>query len=82
MISGCDVPEALEAAHRRGRDWRQGHNHASDGLLLRRDLDNLYDRELLTLADNGRMELSEKVLEYYREFEGVRVAELGDIKNA
>lgn len=75
VISGCDVPEALEAAHRRGRDWRQGHNHASDGLLLRRDLHNLYDRELLILADSGRVELSKKVLEYYREFEGILASE-------
>lgn len=42
-ISGCDIPEALEAAHLRGRNWRDGQNNASDGILLRRDLHALYD---------------------------------------
>lgn len=47
VISGCDVPESLEAAHLIGMDWRQGQNHATDGILLRRDLPTLYNRELL-----------------------------------
>jgi len=33
-ISGCDIPEVLEAAHLRGRNWRAGHNAATDGILL------------------------------------------------
>ncbi|WP_071078541.1 HNH endonuclease [Janthinobacterium lividum] len=73
VISGCDVPEALEAAHLRGRDWRQGHNSATDGILLRRDLHTLYDRELLRISDAGQVELSEEVLTYYREFNGAMV---------
>ncbi|WP_164853366.1 HNH endonuclease signature motif containing protein [Paraburkholderia kirstenboschensis] len=50
-ISGCDIPEALEAAHLRGRKWREGHNAAEDGILLRRDLHMLYDRELLDFGE-------------------------------
>ncbi|MGG2041265.1 hypothetical protein [Burkholderia gladioli] len=34
-VSGCDIPEALEAAHLHGRNWRAGHNAATDGILLR-----------------------------------------------
>lgn len=73
IVSGCAVPEALEAAHLLGRDWRQGHNSAADGILLRRDLHNLYDRGLLRISDAGRVELSDDVLEYYGEFNGTTV---------
>lgn len=73
-ISGCAVPEALEAAHLLGRDWRQGHNSAADGILLRRDLHNLYDRGLLRISDAGQVELSGDALAYYGEFDGVTVS--------
>lgn len=57
-ISSCDVPEALEAAHLAGRDWRLGHNTASDGILLRRDLHALYDAGLLKINAAGLVQLS------------------------
>lgn len=72
-MSGCAVPEALEAAHLIGRDWRQGHNSATDGILLRRDLHNLYDRGLLVVNDEGQVKLSGKVMAYYGEFNGAVV---------
>lgn len=65
VVSGCDVPEALEAAHRTGRDWRAGHNSAEDGLLLRRDLHVLYDRGLLVIGDDGCVRLDERVRTHY-----------------
>lgn len=68
-ISGCAIPEALEAAHLTGRDWRQGHNTANDGLLLRRDLHALYDRGLLWFSPEGRVELNPLVRDHYGEFE-------------
>jgi hypothetical protein len=73
-ISGCTVPEALEAAHLVGRDWRQGHNRASDGILLRRDLHTLYDYGLLRISDAGVVSLGDDAREYYGEFDGVVVA--------
>lgn len=73
VVSGCAVPEALEAAHLLGRDWRQGHNSTTDGILLRRDLHNLYDRGLLLISDDGLVELSCDVLAYYGEFNGTVV---------
>lgn len=76
-ISGCAVPEALEAAHLLGRDWRQGHNSAADGILLRRDLHNLYDRGLLRISDACRVELLGDALAYYGEFSGVVVTTSG-----
>jgi hypothetical protein len=67
-VSGCAIPEALVAAHLVGRDWRQGHNWATDGILLRRDLHALYDRGLLRISDAGQVVMSREVLPYYAEF--------------
>ncbi|RQQ88755.1 HNH endonuclease [Burkholderia stagnalis] len=72
-ISGCDIPEVLEAAHLRGRNWRAGHNAASDGILLRRDLHALYDRELLELSD-GVARFSPLVAHHYAHLDGAPVA--------
>lgn len=69
-ISGCAVPEALEAAHLLGHDWRQGRNSATDGILLRRDLHTLYDRGLLLISGAGRVEFSAEAMAYYGEFNG------------
>ncbi|MBN3783263.1 HNH endonuclease [Burkholderia sp. Ac-20345] len=72
-ISDCDIPEALEAAHLHGRDWRAGHNDAADGILLRRDLHALYDRDLLQLAE-GIACFDPDVVHHYAHLEGVTVA--------
>lgn len=73
VVSGCDVPEALEAAHLLGRDWRKGENCAVDGVLLRRDLHALYDRGLLKIQDSGAVELDPKVVAHYGVFDGVLI---------
>ena len=72
IVSGCAVPEALEAAHLDGRDWRAGHNAAEDGILLRRDLHTLYDRGLLTIDADGRVALDTRVRDYYEELHGAK----------
>ncbi|CAE6821386.1 hypothetical protein R70006_06215 [Paraburkholderia domus] len=72
-ISGCDIPETLEAAHIHGRDWREGHNQVEDGILLRRDLHTLYDRGLLDLSD-GTARFSARVVHHYAYLEGSTVA--------
>ena len=77
VISGCDVPEAVEAAHLEGRRWKAGHNSAADGVLLRRDLHALYDTGLLTFDAFGVVELHPKVADHYRALGGVVVAALG-----
>lgn len=74
LISGCTVPEALEAAHLLGRDWRLGHNRASDGLLLRRDLHTLYDRGLLRITDEGVVEIDARISSHYGYLDGVQLA--------
>lgn len=70
VISGCDVVQVLDAAHKHGRSWRLGHNRAMDGYLLRKDLHALYDNKLLWITDNGKVALDSSVMEHYRQFEG------------
>ncbi len=65
VVSGCDIPEALDAAHLAGRRWRDGHNEGSDGVLLRRDLHGLYDKGLLVLTEGGGFQLDERVMGHY-----------------
>ncbi|MGF6641746.1 HNH endonuclease [Paraburkholderia sp. MM6662-R1] len=73
VISGCDVPEAVEAAHLAGRNWRDGHNTSDDGILLRRDLHALYDAGLLIISDDGLVSLDPTAASHYEQFEGVRI---------
>jgi len=70
VISGCDVLKALDAAHKHGRDWRLGHNQADDGYLLRKDLHALYDNNLLSITEDGKVELDPSVMEHYQQFAG------------
>lgn len=72
LISGCSVPQALDAAHKQGRDWRQGHNRAEDGYLMRKDLHALYDSGLLQIID-GRVHLKPSVRSHYAAIEGVTI---------
>jgi hypothetical protein len=71
VVSGCRIPEALEAAHLEGRNWRDGQNAASDGILLRRDLHALYDAGLLSFTEDMQVRLSPAIREHYGAFEGV-----------
>lgn len=71
VVSGCDVPEALDAAHLEGRSWRKGDNTAADGVLLRRDLHALYDMGLLTFLGAGVVQLHREARDHYVAYEGV-----------
>lgn len=71
VVSGCRIPEALEAAHLEGRNWRDGQNAASAGILLRRDLHALYDAGLLSFTEDMQVQLSPAIREHYGAFEGV-----------
>jgi hypothetical protein len=70
VISGNAVPQALEAAHLRGRSWHEGHNAASDGVLLRRDLHALYDSSLMSIEEDGRVVFHPDVEPYYLDYVG------------
>jgi len=51
LISGCNVQEALEAAHIRPYS-ECGTNKIANGLLLRADLHTLFDLHLMSLDAN------------------------------
>jgi hypothetical protein len=67
-VTGCSIPEALDAAHRSGRDWKLGNNRAVDGLLLRKDIHALYDAKLISINDDGRVVFAPEVADHYRAF--------------
>jgi hypothetical protein len=69
-VSGCRVRNALDAAHLEGRNWREGHNRAIDGILLRKDLHALYDAKLLRIAKGGLIEIDKAVASDYMEYAG------------
>jgi hypothetical protein len=67
-LSGCEVRQALDAAHYKGRDWRKGHNGAEDGFLVRKDLHALYDAGLLRITADGVVECD---VAHYAQFNGL-----------
>ncbi len=73
-ITGCDVPEVLEAAHIvpfRGEET----NHVQNGLLLRADLHTLFDLRLLELDTEWRVRLDRSLRHTpYWEYEGKAIA--------
>lgn len=68
-ITGCRVPELLEVAHLRGRNWQDGHYAATDGIPLRVDLHRAYDRGLIELdAQHRLVAVADKLCEQYVEY--------------
>jgi hypothetical protein len=55
VVSKCTTADLLDAAHLPGRDWRRGHNKASDGIALRVDLHRALDRKLIKLNKDHRL---------------------------
>lgn len=51
----------MEAAHLEGRNWREGHNDAKDGILLRRDVHALYDKGLIAISKAGKVTVDNRV---------------------
>jgi putative restriction endonuclease len=73
-ITGCDVVDALEAAHivpYRG----PGSNHPSNGLLLRADLHTLFDLGLLSINSDDMVVVTVATLatSAYRELSGKQI---------
>lgn len=69
VVTGCTIPEALDAAHREGRDWRLGHNSGADGLLLRKDVHALYDAGLVRIDVTGTVTFDPRAAAHYRMYE-------------
>ena len=69
-ISGCRVPEVLDAAHL--RSWREG-NGICDGVLLRKDLHALLDAGLLTISRGYVVSVPPGLGSDYENFDGVKL---------
>lgn len=67
-VTGCTIQAALDAAHRKGRYWRCGHNSGADGLLLRKDIHALYDAGLVTIDDGGVVIFAQDVAVHYGQY--------------
>lgn len=68
-VTGCSVPQLLEAAHLRGRDWQAGHNKATDGIPLRVDVHRAYDQSLIELdAQHRLVSVADVLREQYSEY--------------
>lgn len=72
VISGCDLVEVLDAAHKKGRDWRKN-NSANDGYVLRKDLHALYDSELLLIEEDGTITLHASAMSQYGSFSNIKI---------
>ena len=68
VVTGCTIPEALDAAHRDGRNWRLGHNSAADGLLLRKDIHALFDAGLVSIDASGIVTFHPAVEPHFRDY--------------
>jgi len=75
-ICGFDIVQILDAAHKKGRDWRRGQNQADDGYLLRKDFHALYDADLLWIAEDGLVTFHESVQLQYAQFQGISISVL------
>lgn len=79
-VTGCAVPEVLEAAHLLGSKWREGMNTANDGVLLRRDIHALYDCGLLSFSSEGTVVFDERVLGEYGDLHGRSLRNVSHVK--
>ncbi|MBM7494116.1 putative restriction endonuclease [Micromonospora luteifusca] len=66
---GCDAEDALQAAHIEPYSGRN--NDVTNGLLLRADVHNLFDKGLMWIDDNYRIRTSsELVSRHYNDLDG------------
>lgn len=73
VITGCDVTEALEAAHIVPHSV-DGTYATSNGLLLRSDIHTLFDLHLLTICpDKNTVQLNPSLQSAYGQFEGIQI---------
>lgn len=74
MVSGCDVVEVLEAAHIDSYRGKES-NHPENGLILRADLHNMFDLDLLGVEPESLVvRLNQGALRAgYERFEGERL---------
>ena len=79
-VSGCETPEVLQAAHIQPVKLSGSHS-VSNGLLLRADLHNLFDRGLLTVNARYVISIDPEVRRdvTYRTFHGKKLQVLPEV---
>jgi hypothetical protein len=82
-VSGCDVEAALQAAHLFPHTGEKS-NHCANGILLRADLHNLFDRHLMAIEPVTRTIRIAPVLRgtSYAEYEGKLISLPSDAAEA
>lgn len=72
-VTGCAIPEMLRASHVKA--WKDSTNKerldSENGLLLAAHLDALFDRGLISFADDGAMQIAPKIAASAGEIWGV-----------
>ncbi|MFQ6777628.1 HNH endonuclease [Cereibacter sphaeroides] len=80
-ISGCTIPDVLDAAHL-ARRAPGGSDDPSNGMILRSDLHRLFDADILTMDAAGTVEIRRDVTDPdYRKFCGARAATSANLGN-
>ncbi|MBT9386934.1 HNH endonuclease [Pseudooceanicola sp. CBS1P-1] len=80
-ISGCDIPEVLDAAHLHGHA-DSGSSDPSNGIILRKDLHALFDGGLLRLGLDGKVTIAPSVSDPdYTRYEGTILSTAADLRN-
>lgn len=73
VVTGCDVTEALEAAHIVPHS-SDGTYATTNGLLMRADIHTLFDLHLLTICpDKNTVKLNPCLHSAYGQFEGIQI---------
>ena len=80
VISGCTTRDALQAAHI--KSVSEGGIHSTrNGLILRADLHNLFDRGLITIDEKGCVHVDPAIKDLeYRSFHGTKLSSV--LRNA
>jgi hypothetical protein len=82
IISGCDIEQAIEAAHIIPYRNQDSHNIAN-GLLLRVDIHRLFDKYLLTIDPETRKVLiAPELINSYKDILGKTLVPQGVIRNS
>lgn len=80
-ISGCDIPEVLDAAHLHGHA-DNGSSDPSNGIILRKDLHALFDGDLLRLDLDGKVAIDPSLGDpAYTRYEGTILSTAADLRN-
>ena len=74
VVSNCDVPEALEAAHVMPHTGDPKRDHPANGMMLRRDLHAMFDEKLWSIdPESNKMCMAERLKDSYGKFDGLEI---------